>query len=143
MSTNRWGAVLLFMVALGGCGGSSTDRDQFAVMEGETIYKAECAACHGAKREGQADWRIRRADGRLPAPPHDATGHTWHHPMEQLVAIVKFGMVPPNAPEGYVSDMPAFGAKLTDRQIRNVLAYIESQWPAEVRAQRAERLQKK
>lgn len=130
-------------MVLAACGDTARGPDAYAVMEGEGIYKAECAACHGANREGQADWRTRRADGRLPAPPHDATGHTWHHPMEQLAAIVRHGMVPPVAPAGYVSDMPAFGGKLTDRQIMNVLAYIESQWPADLRARRAERLQAK
>ncbi|MGA9395380.1 MAG: cytochrome c, partial [Azonexus sp.] len=114
--------------------------DPFALMEGEGLYKAECAACHGEKLEGQPEWRTRRADGKLPAPPHDASGHTWHHPMEQLFAITKFGMVPPNAPEGYVSDMPAYGGKLTDRQIQNVLAYIESKWTPEIRARRAEKM---
>lgn len=129
--------------SLAGCDGGSGRPDPQALMEGEAIYKAECASCHGARGEGQADWRIRRPDGRLPAPPHDASGHTWHHPMAQLAAIVKLGMVPPNAPPGYASDMPAFGGKLSDRQIERVLAYIESRWPPEIRAQRAERLQKK
>jgi len=125
---------------IAGCG-DRDGPDALALMEGEAIYKAECAACHGARLEGQPDWQTRRADGRLPAPPHDASGHTWHHPMPQLVAIVKHGMVPPNAPEGYASDMPAFAGKLTDRQITHVLAWIESRWPAEIRAQRAQRLQ--
>lgn len=117
--------------------------DPYVLMEGENIYKAECASCHGKKLEGQPDWRTRRTDGKLPAPPHDGNGHTWHHPMEQLIAITKHGMVPPNAPVGYVSDMPAFAGKLTDRQIQNVLLWIESTWPAEVKARRAEMLQRR
>jgi mono/diheme cytochrome c family protein len=96
------------------------------------LYERHCAACHGARLEGQPDWRIRRPDGRLPAPPHDATGHTWHHPDEVLFSITKNGMVPPNAPRGYVSDMPAFGSTLSDDDIRAVLAFIESKWPREV-----------
>jgi mono/diheme cytochrome c family protein len=36
--------------------------------------------------------------------------------------------------------MPAFADKLSDRQIENVLAWIESQWPAEIRQQRAQML---
>lgn len=135
---------LLLLLATAGCGerGSRSPggADASALLEGEAIYRAECASCHGAKREGQPDWRTRHPDGRLPAPPHDASGHTWHHPREQLAAIVKHGMVPPNAPEGYVSDMPAFGARLTDRQIQHVLAWIESQWPAEIRQQREQML---
>lgn len=140
----RIAATLVAFAALGitGCSERS-GPDPFALMEGEGIYKAECASCHGTKLEGQPDWRTRRPDGKLPAPPHNASGHTWHHPMEQLVAITKFGMAPPNAPEGYVSDMPAFAGKLTDRQIVNVLAWIESQWPAEVKQRRAEMLQRK
>ncbi len=43
--------------------------DPYVLMEGENIYKAECASCHGKKLEGQPDWRTRRADGKLPAPP--------------------------------------------------------------------------
>lgn len=142
VSALRRPAVLLAslaVVALTGCDGQHGPSPS-ELMHGEAIYKAECVSCHGAKLEGQPDWRMRKADGKLPAPPHDASGHTWHHPMEQLFAIVKFGMVPPNAPEGYLSDMPAYGRKLSDSQIRAVLFYIESTWPPEVRAQRAERL---
>lgn len=131
---------VMLLLALGACSDGGSGPDHFALMEGENIYKAECASCHGAKLEGQPDWRTRRPDGKLPAPPHDASGHTWHHPVAQLAAITKFGMVPPNAPDGYVSDMPAFAGKLNDRQIGNVLAWIESQWPAEIRKQREERL---
>lgn len=127
-------------LALTACSKGEERPDPFALMEGEAIYRAECASCHGQKLEGQADWRERRPDGKLPAPPHDASGHTWHHPREQLFAIVKFGLTPPNAPEGYVSDMPAYARKLSDRQIDNVLAYIESQWPAEIIKRRAEML---
>jgi mono/diheme cytochrome c family protein len=134
----RLGLAALAVAALAACDGRHGPSPA-ELTQGEAIYKAECAACHGAKGEGQPDWRTRRADGKLPAPPHDASGHTWHHPMEQLFAIVKFGMVPPNAPEGYLSDMPAYGAKLNDSQIRAVLAYIESTWPPEVHAQRAAR----
>ncbi|MBM4346110.1 MAG: cytochrome c [Deltaproteobacteria bacterium] len=135
---------LAVAIALGLAGCSERGgADPYALMEGENIYKAECASCHGAKLEGQADWRTRRPDGKLPAPPHDASGHTWHHPMVQLVAIAKHGMVPPNAPEGYVSDMPAFAGKLTDRQIENVLLWIESQWPAEIKQRRTEMLQRR
>lgn len=135
-----WAAILT--AGLPGCGDGTDRPDPMALMEGETIYKVECASCHGAKLEGQAEWRTRRPDGKLPAPPHDATGHTWHHPREQLAKIVKLGMVPPNAPPGYASDMPGFAAKLTDRQIDNVLLYIESKWPPEILALRAERLKK-
>ena len=76
----------------------------------------------------------------MPAPPHDESGHTWHHPDEVLFGITKHGLVPPYAPAGYQSDMPAFGGVLTDREIRSVLAYIASNWSAEIRKLRSQML---
>ena len=83
--------------------------------------------------EGQPNWRIRKPDGLLPAPPHDESGHTWHHADQQLFRLTKFGLAPPLAPEGYRSEMPAFGSILSDKQIWAVLAYIKSQWPVAIR----------
>lgn len=107
--------------------------DQALVTLGRQIYTNNCAACHGAQLKGQADWRIRQANGRLPAPPHDKTGHTWHHPDTVLIDIIKNGLVPgKTAPPGYVSDMPAYGKSLNDPDIAAVLAYIKSSWPPKV-----------
>ena len=103
---------------------------------GGTIYAQHCAGCHGAKLEGQPDWRQRLANGRMPAPPHDDSGHTWHHPDEVLFGITKHGLVPPYAPADYQSDMPAFAGVLTDSEIRAVLAYIASHWSSEVQTAR-------
>lgn len=58
---------------------------------GSTVYVQQCAACHGANLEGQPNWRKRKPDGRLPAPPHDATGHTWEHSDEVLFRVTKEG----------------------------------------------------
>lgn len=113
--------------------------DQTLVAHGKQIYANNCAACHGAKLEGQPDWRIRLASGRLPAPPHDETGHTWHHPDSVLIDITKNGLVPGvTAPVGYVSDMPAYGKLLTDHDIQAVLAYIKSSWPKQALAAQKE-----
>ena len=103
------------------------------VKHGELVYRRFCSLCHGRNLEGQPNWRIRKPDGKLPAPPHDETGHTWHHPDEVLFAIIKFGLLPPNAPQGYLSDMPAWGETLKDEDIWAVLAYIKSRWPAKER----------
>jgi mono/diheme cytochrome c family protein len=105
--------------------------DPAQVALGRQIYADNCARCHGANLEGEPNWQQRKPNGRLPAPPHDASGHTWHHPDRVLVAIVTKGMsavVP-----GYQSDMPAFENRLTMEQIAAVLAFIESTWPPDVR----------
>jgi len=108
------------------------------VASGQAIYAAHCASCHGAKLEGQPDWQSRKADGRMPAPPHDDTGHTWHHPDEILFGITKVGVAPPYGPPGYQGDMPGFGDRLTDQQIWDVLAYIKSRWSSRVQQAQAQ-----
>jgi len=42
--------------------------------------------------------------------------------------------VPPYAPKGYASDMPAFGDQLSADQIWALLAFIKSHWSAKIQA---------
>ena len=130
---------LIAFMLLYGCGKAPSPAPDLQV--GAKIYVQHCAACHGAKLEGQPNWRQRLPNGRMPAPPHDESGHTWHHPDAVLFGITKFGLVPPFAPPGYESDMPAFAGKLSDGEIRAVLAFIESHWTSrDVLEARAEML---
>ncbi len=94
---------------------------------GPALYKEYCASCHGANLEGQPNWMERLPSGRLPAPPHDETGHTWHHSDEQLLRIVRDGLAA-IAP-GYETDMPAFGGTLSGQEIEAILDYIKQDWP--------------
>lgn len=104
---------------------------------GRKVYAANCASCHGTNLEGQPNWKRRLDNGRMPAPPHDESGHTWHHSDKALFTITKGGLaaIAPN----YESDMPAFESKLSDEEIAAVLAYIKSTWPDRARAYQAER----
>ncbi|MBX6369460.1 MAG: c-type cytochrome [Rhodospirillales bacterium] len=135
------GAVAIIVGALSAAallrrdGPGAAPNDPGLVALGARIYAQECAACHGARLEGQPNWQQRLPNGRLPAPPHDASGHTWHHPDQQLFAITKQGLQ--SIVPGYVTDMPAYAGKLTDREIWAVLAYIKSTWPPEIRARQA------
>lgn len=106
--------------------------DASVVAAGEYIYRQHCVACHGVNLEGQPEWRKRNADGRLPAPPHDESGHTWHHPDQMLFEMTKYG-VTKFAPAGYKTDMLAYEELLSDEEIVAVLSYIKSRWPAEVK----------
>ncbi|MEK9555506.1 MAG: c-type cytochrome, partial [Gammaproteobacteria bacterium] len=67
-------------------------NEQVVVALGEQVYAQNCASCHGAKLEGQANWRQRGLNGYMPAPPHDETGHTWHHPDSYLFTMTKYGI---------------------------------------------------
>ncbi|MBK4722687.1 c-type cytochrome [Azospirillum sp. YIM DDC1] len=112
-------------------------RNTAQVEQGSVVYAEQCASCHGDRLEGQPDWRSRKRDGRLPAPPHDASGHTWHHPDADLFKITKQGIAV-FAPPGYESDMPAFAGILSDADIWAVLAFIKSSWPEDTRRRQAE-----
>lgn len=116
-------------------------NDQALVAQGRSVYAENCASCHGQDLEGQENWRSRDADGLLPAPPHDETGHTWHHPDKVLFAITKYG--PTKLSDGeYESRMPGYDGVLTDQEIIAALSYIKSTWPAEIR-RRHDRMQAK
>ena len=106
--------------------------DRAQVELGRKLYVEACASCHGANLEGQPNWQKRLPNGRLPAPPHDASGHTWHHPDIDLFRVTKLG--PAAYPASYETDMPAFGDRLSDAEIAAILAYIKSTWPPEIRA---------
>ena len=107
--------------------------DVAVVAAGKQVYERQCAACHGAKLEGQPNWRMRDAAGRLPAPPHDGSGHTWHHPDEVLFRIVKEGVAKAANLQDYQSAMPVYGGVLTDAEIVAALSYIKANWPQDIR----------
>ena len=114
---------------------------QADLVAGETLYAQYCAACHGGNLEGQANWQSPGSDGRLPAPPHDASGHTWHHADSLLFTYTKLGGRETLAAQGmdFDSGMPGFGEQLSDEDIWNILAYIKSTWPERIRVIQAER----
>ncbi|MGQ0663967.1 MAG: c-type cytochrome [Pseudomonadota bacterium] len=119
----------------GKAGADPTNATQVAL--GAKVYEASCANCHGAKLEGQPAWQRRLPTGRLPAPPHDETGHTWHHPDRHLFEITKSG-IQAFAPPGYETDMPAFASTLSDKEIWAVIAFLKSTWLPEIRRRQDE-----
>ena len=115
----------------------TTESETGRVARGGEAYAQHCGSCHGEKLEGQPDWRKRLPNGRLPAPPHDETGHTWHHPDWQLFDMTKTG----RNPTAFVhteTDMPAFANVLTDEEIWAVLEFIKSTWPEKIRRRQAD-----
>lgn len=104
------------------------------VRLGETVYVQRCASCHGLRLEGQPDWKTQNADGSFRSPPHDDTGHTWHHGDAVLLEAVRLGgarLAEMNV--SATSPMPAFGDLLSEREITAVLDYIKSTWPDDIR----------
>ncbi len=122
------GYALLFGPAISGADAANPKM----VALGRAVYAEHCAECHGKTLEGEANWRTPKADGTLPAPPHDDSGHTWHHGDELLFRYTKEGGAAV-APADFKSAMPPFGGALSDEQIWAVLAFIKSTWPEPVR----------
>ncbi|MDT8304533.1 MAG: cytochrome c [Anaerolineae bacterium] len=105
--------------------------DAALVSLGEEVYTRACASCHGDNLEGEADWKEPNPDNSLRAPPHDATGHTWHHSDRVLREAILQGGERLGA--FGTSNMPAFAETLSEREVDAVLAYIKSTWPEEIR----------
>lgn len=108
-------------------------NDPELVARGEPLYAQYCASCHGANLEGEANWRERRPDGSLPAPPHDETGHTWHHPDSLLIDYTLRGGAA-FAQGRFESRMPGFEDQLSREQVIAIIAFIKSTWPEEIQA---------
>jgi mono/diheme cytochrome c family protein len=108
--------------------------DTRLVARGAEVYAAQCASCHGAKLEGQPNWRERGPGGLLPAPPHDVSGHTWHHPDALLIRITRDGVAAVAGDPNYRTAMPIYRGVLSDEDIVAALSWIKSRWPADVRA---------
>lgn len=110
--------------------------------QGRALYAEQCAACHGAKLEGEPNWRQPNEDGSLPAPPHDVSGHTWHHDNKMLFDYVQLGgqtALEARGIKDFKSAMPAFGDALSEDEIWAILAFIRSTWPDRAREIQASR----
>lgn len=109
-----------------------SNRDQ--VRAGAVLYVEHCAECHGAALEGAENWQDSTEDGTYLPPPHDDSGHTWHHSDKVLFEYVKLGgdELFKDYPD-IISAMPGFGDQLTDEEIWAILAFIKDSWSDENR----------
>lgn len=131
MTTTRIsGAAALLALVLAGCEQAPAARvtDPQVLAHGERVFQANCAVCHGAHAQGAPNWERPGADGKYPPPPLDGSAHAWHHPRSALQQVIKDGTV------RLGGDMPAWGGKLSDRDIDAVIAWFQSRWPDEIYA---------
>ena len=96
------------------------------IVRGAQLYKQNCASCHGNNAQGADNWQKRDAQGKLPPPPLNGTGHAWHHPMTGLKQTIFFGT------ENIGGSMPGWKGKLSETQVDEILAWLQSKWPDEV-----------
>lgn len=102
--------------------------DPDRVEAGAVIYDQYCAACHQSDLSGDRDWKKPNTDGSLRSPPHDSSGHTWHHSDQLLLALIRDGSGLEESP------MPAYGETLTDHEIASVVEFFKSTWGVEERS---------
>ena len=129
-------SLAIVATGLGGVYFASSQADPFllkpsdgqVIALGKDIYADNCASCHGEKLEGAPDWKRPDEDGYLPAPPHDESGHTWHHSDDVLFGITKLGVAKFAGLKDHKSNMPAYEGILGDEEIIAVLSFIKSTW---------------
>ena len=75
--------------------------------------------------------RSKLPNGILPAPPHDQSGHAWHHSDNYLFKITKYG-IEKFIVEAYPNNILAYEKISSDDEIISVLSYIKSEWPEDI-----------
>lgn len=137
--------ILILLWLLAACGPSdtatvaSTAGSSAEIALGETVYANNCASCHGVDLEGEPDWQTPNADGTFKAPPHDDSGHTWHHPDAYIRDRIVNGTNDLDANLQAKSNMPAYGDSLSDAEIDAVMVFIKSRWSPEVQEMQSQR----
>lgn len=130
------GAVLIKNIFLDKPQNSYTfSKSAYSLEQGLAIYQKNCASCHGQNLEGQPNWQAGPVNGIIPAPPHDQTGHTWHHDDDTLFKYIKLGGKGIAKELGFDnpnSNMPAYKDILSDHEILATINYIKSTWPEKV-----------
>lgn len=98
---------------------------QQQVVNGNALYRVNCAKCHVIDASGQ---KI----NDIVVPALNGTEHTWHHPMSVLRRVVR------NGGKAVGGIMPGFASKLTSEEIDAILAWAQSHWSDEIYAKWAQ-----
>ena len=125
--------LVIFIVLLAACEGADQsggvmipapprNMDPAILSKGKAIYDKHCKRCHLTDAVGSAMWEVQGPDGKYPAPPLNGAAHTWHHPKEVLVRVIKEGS------PGGMGNMPAMGGKLADQDVEAVITWFQSLW---------------
>ena len=113
-------AALVFSACGGGHTRPETAATKAYIKGGATLYEANCVKCHGGRTGGKLK--------DMP-PRHNANGHTWHHADQQLKDMTLNGITFSLEEQR----MPAFKGKLSEEDVRAILAYIKTWWTEDQR----------
>ncbi len=122
MNRLKVAAAVLAAATITACASDTETLPEAVFERGGDLYRANCASCHGSDLSGAPDWKTPNENGSYPPPPHDSSGHTWHHPDRVLMEIIRNGSDFPQ------SRMPTFGDQLADEDIEAILEFIKTSW---------------
>lgn len=108
-------ALLLALIPLS-CSGETGPAGPGDPARGETVFLANCVACHQADGSGQP------AGGTRIAADLGAPGGPLVKPDEELLATIRSGRT------GAIGAMPPWAGILSARQQRDVLAYLRARF---------------
>jgi mono/diheme cytochrome c family protein len=120
--------LLLFIAQIGSASMASEPRwyTPEQARLGETVFRQNCAVCHGQNAEATPIWKERDANGFYPPPPLNGSAHAWHHDLELLRRTVREGG------QKLGGLMPPFENVLSSEQIDQAIAFFQSKWPDEL-----------
>ncbi len=97
------------------------------VAQGQQVFAANCASCHGEFAQGLVeDWKAKLPDGAFPPPPLNGTAHAWHHPLSVLLGVINEGGV------ALGGNMPGFQSALAQQEKLAVIAFFQNYWSDEI-----------
>jgi mono/diheme cytochrome c family protein len=123
-------ALLSAATSLATAQAAAKPMDREPKTAGQALYLKYCASCHGAEGEGQSNWQKPNELGELPAPPHNAEGHTWRHSDSELFRMIADGWRDPFNRTKRLT-MPPFKEILAEQEIADVITYLKTLWSAE------------
>jgi len=103
--------------------------DPGSVARGSALFLAYCAQCHGPEGQGHPDWQTPSNGSFSAAPPVNGTGNDWKRSRIELAEVIKNGA---RRKSDNADIMPAWKKRLNERDIDDLLNWMQSLWPPEV-----------
>ncbi|MEK7758569.1 MAG: cytochrome c [Pseudomonadota bacterium] len=103
--------------------------DPESVTRGARVFEQNCVLCHGPQAQGHPDWQTPSDGSFAAAPPLNGTGNDWKRSRAMLAATIQNGV---RRKSDNVDVMPAWKGRLSERDVEDVLNWLQSLWPADV-----------
>lgn len=103
--------------------------DPESIARGAKLFEDHCVLCHGPQAQGHPDWQTPSDGSFAAAPPLNGTGNDWKRSRAMLAATIQNGV---RRKSDNVDIMPAWKGRLSERDIEDMLNWMQSLWPADV-----------